>query len=99
VQIHSISHVKVKPLDNSVFVLSDSEDDIYASVDLSNTSPFPFRSVHSTPSQLPLHVAKSRCGLMYKRVVSQNSPSQRLPLYPSPSSTGLTMVDALKLTK
>jgi hypothetical protein len=99
VQVPSMAPVKVEPLDDSVFVLSDSEDDICASVDLSNTSPFPFRSVHSTPSQLPLHVAKSPCGLMYKRVVPQNSPSQRPPLHPSPSSTGLTMVDALKLTK
>ena len=99
VQIPSIAHVKVEPLDDSVFVLSDSEDDICASVDLSNISSFPFRSVHSTPSQLPIHVAKSPCGRMYKRVVPQISSSQRPPLHPSPSSIGLTMVDALKLTK
>jgi hypothetical protein len=68
IQVPSIAHVKVEPLDDSVFVLSNSEDDICASVDLSNTSPFPFRSVHSTPSQLPLHVAKSPCGLMYKKI-------------------------------
>jgi hypothetical protein len=98
-QIPFIAHVKVEPLDDSVFVLSDSEDDICASVDLSNTSPFPFRSVHSTIFRLPIHVAKSPCGLMYKKVVSQISPSQRPPLHPSPSSTGLTVVDALKLTK
>jgi hypothetical protein len=59
VQIPSIAHVKVEPLDDSVFVLSDLEADICTSVDLSNTSPFLFRSVHSTPSQLPIHVAKS----------------------------------------
>jgi hypothetical protein len=56
VQIPSIAHVKVEPPDDSVFVLSDSEDDICASVDLSNTSSFPFKSVNSTPSQLPVHV-------------------------------------------
>jgi hypothetical protein len=99
VQIPSIAYVKVEPLDDSVFVLSDSEDDICASVDLSNTSSFPFKSVHSTPSQLPVHVTKSPCGSMYKRVVPQNSPSQRPPLHPSSSYIGLTMVDALKLTK
>jgi hypothetical protein len=75
VQISSIAPVKVKPLDNSVFVLSDSEYDICASVDLSNTSSFPFKDVHSTPSQLPIHVSKSPCGLMYKGVVPQISPS------------------------
>ena len=98
VQIHYIAHIKVEPLDDSVFVLSDSEDDICASVELSNTSPFPFKSVHSTPSQL-VHVTKSPCGFMYKRVVPQISPSQRPPLHPSSSSIRLTMVDALKLTK
>jgi hypothetical protein len=82
-----------------MFVLSDSEDDICTSVDLSNTSPFPFRSVHFIPSQLPIHVAKSPCSLMYKKVVIQISPSQRPPLHPSPSSIWLTMVDALKLIK
>jgi hypothetical protein len=74
VQIPSVSPIKVEPLDDSVFVLSDSEDDICASVDFSNTSPFPFRSVHSTPSQLPIYVAKFPCGLMYKKVVLQISP-------------------------
>jgi hypothetical protein len=99
VQIPSIALVKVEPLDDSMFVLSDSEDDICASIDLSNTSQFPFRSVHSTFSQLPIHVAESPCGLMYKKVVPQISLSQRPPLHPSPSSTGLTMVDTLKLIK
>src|ERR1700738_1397715 len=99
VQIPSIAPVKVEPLDDSVFVLSDSEDDICASVDLSNTSPFPFRNVHSIPSQLPIHVAKSPCGLMYKKVVPQISSSQHPALHPLPSYTGLTMVDALKLIK
>jgi hypothetical protein len=75
VQIPSIAPVKVEPLDDSVFVLSDSEDDICASVDLSNTSPFLFKGVHSTPSQLPIHVSKSPCGLIYKRAVPLISPS------------------------
>ena len=82
-----------------MFVLSDSEDDICAYVDLSNTLSFPFRSVHSTPSQLPIHVAKSPCSPIYRRLVPHISPSQRPPLYPSPLSIGLTIADALKLTK
>jgi hypothetical protein len=99
IQIPSIAPIKVESLDDSVFVLSDSEDDICASVDLSNTSPFPFKNVHSTPLQLPIHVVKSRCGLMYKKVVLQISPFQRPTLNFSPSSIWLTMVDALKLRK
>src|ERR1700737_1615430 len=39
VQIPYIAPVKVEPLDDSMFVLSDSEDDNCASIDLSNTSP------------------------------------------------------------
>ena len=99
IQISSIAPVKVESLDDTVFVLSNSQDDICASVDLLNISPFPFRSVHSTSLQLPTHVAKSPCGLMYKRAVPQILLSQRPLLHPSPSSIGLTMVDALKLTK
>jgi len=80
-------------------VISYSEDDICAFVDISNTLPFPFKSVNFTPSQVSIHVTKSSCGLIYKRAVPQISPSQRPLLHPSPSSIGLTMVDALKLTK
>ena len=70
-----------------------------ASIDLSNTSPFPFKNIHSTLSQLPIHVAKSTCGLMYRRLVPQISPSERPLLHPSPSFIGLTIIDALRLTK
>ena len=50
VQIPSVTHVKMEPTDDSVFVLPDLEDDICISVDLSHTLPFPFKSVTSTPS-------------------------------------------------
>ena len=97
VQIPYVAHVKLEPTDDSVLVLSDSKDDICAFVDLSNTSSFPIKSVHSTPSQLPIHVAKSPCGSMYRRSVPQISHSQCPPLHPLPSYVGLTIVDALKL--
>ena len=48
VQISYVAPVKFEPTDDSVFVLSDSEDDLCASVDLSNTLSFPFKSLHST---------------------------------------------------
>jgi hypothetical protein len=99
VQIPSIAHIKVEPLDDSVLVLLDSKDDICVYIDLSNTSPFLLRNVYSIPSQLPIHVAKPPCDLMYKKVVPQISHFQHLPLHPSLSSTWLTMVDTLKLTK
>jgi hypothetical protein len=59
VQIPSTAHVKVEPIDDRVFVLSDSEDDICTSVDLSNTSPFPFKSVPTTRSTVEYKVCRS----------------------------------------
>ena len=60
VQIPSIAHVKLEPTDHNV--VSYLENDICASVDISITSSFPFRSIHSTSSQLPIHVSKFPCG-------------------------------------
>jgi hypothetical protein len=45
-----ITPVKLEPTDDSVFVLSDLENDICTSVDLSNTLPILFKTVHSTHS-------------------------------------------------
>jgi hypothetical protein len=99
VQIPFVATVKLEITDNNVFVLLDSEDDICASVDLSNTPSFSFKSVYSTLSQLPMCIAKFSCAHMYGRLISHISPSQRPPLHPSPSSIGFTIVDALKPTK
>ena len=99
VQISYVTLAKLEPTDDSVLVLLDLEDDICAFVDLSNTLSFPFKSVHSTPSELLIHVAKSPCSPIYRGLVLQVSHSQRPPLHPSPSFIGLTIVDALKLTK
>ena len=99
VQIFYVATVKLEFTDDSVFVLLDLEDDICASIDFSNTSSFPFKNVHSTSSQLPMYVVKSPCSPIYKTVVPHISPSQHPPLHPSPSSIGLTIIDALKLTK
>ena len=99
VQIPYVATVKLESTDDNVFVLLDLEDDICASIDFSNTPSFPFKSVHSTSSQLPMYVAKSPCGPIYKTVVPYISYSQHPPLHPSPSSIRLTIIDALKLTK
>ena len=98
VQISSVGIVKLEPIDDSVLVLSDSEDDICASVDLSNKSSFPFKSVHSTPSQLPIHVAKSAQGL-YGNDGSPNLTFLVSSTTPFTVIYRLAMVDALKLTK
>jgi hypothetical protein len=75
IQILFVTTVKLEITYDNVFVLLDSEDDICASVDLSNTSSFSFKSVHSTSSQLPICVAKFSCGPMYGRLILHTSPS------------------------
>jgi hypothetical protein len=50
VQILTVTTVKLEPNDDSVLVLSNSKDDICVDVDLSDISPFPFKSKNSTPS-------------------------------------------------
>ena len=56
IQILCVAPIKLEHDDDIVLVLSSSEDDICPSVDLSNISPIPFKSVHSTPSQLHVYV-------------------------------------------
>ena len=82
-----------------MFVLLDTEYEICAFVDLSNTSPFLFKSVNSTPLQLSIHIAKFPYDPLYRRLVPYISHFQRPPLHPSLAPIGLTIVDALKLTK
>jgi hypothetical protein len=74
-QISSVATVKLEFTDNNVFVLLDTKDDICAYVDLSNTSSFSFKSIHSIPSQLSMCVAKFSCGHMYGRLILHTSPS------------------------
>ena len=96
IQMPNVANVKLEPDDNIVCILSDSDDNICATVDLSDTSSFLFKN---TPSQVPLHASKSSCSPLYKKFVCHDTPSQRPPLHPSPSSIGLTIIDALKFTK
>ena len=95
VQIPTVATAKLEPNEDSVLVLSDSGDDICDAVDLSDISPFPFKSKNSTPSQLPKFPFSHVCNTLVHRM----TPSQRPPLHPSPSSIGLTIVDALQVTK
>ena len=70
IQIPHVVSIKLQPIDDNMFVISDSEDDIYSFVNLSNTLSFPFKNVHSTSSHLPIRIAKFLCGPMYMRLVS-----------------------------
>jgi hypothetical protein len=99
VQVPSIVTVKLEPTDDSVIVLSDSEDDICAAVDLSDTSPFSFRSKDSTPSKPPMDLPKSPYSPLYVKMAHHGSVSQRPPLHNFSSSVSMNIVDALKQTK
>ena len=59
VEIPSVPIVKLESTDNSVLVYSDSDDDICVAINLSDKSPFPFRSRDSTPSKPPMDLSKS----------------------------------------
>ena len=96
VQMPNVPTVKLEPDDNIVCLLSDSDDHICATVDLSDTSSFPFKN---TPSQVPLHASTSSCTPLSIKFACRDTPSQRPPLHPSSSSIGLTIIDALKFTK
>jgi len=95
VKIPTVATVKLEPNDDSVLVLSDSEDDICVVVDLSDISLSPFKIKNSTPSQLPKSPFSPMCNIL----IYHMTPSQRPPLHPSPSSIGLSIVGALKFTK
>lgn len=58
IQIPSVVIDKLEPIDDSEIVLLDSKNEICAYVDLSSTSPFPFRSANFIPSQLSMHATK-----------------------------------------
>ena len=96
VQIPSVAIVKLEPTDDSVLVLSDSKDDICIVVDISDTSPFPFRSRDSTPSKLHMQLPKFPYNSLYMRVAHHGAISQCPPLHHFSSLLGMIIVDALK---
>ena len=92
IQMSNVANVNLEPNDNTVCLLLEFDDNICATVDLSDTLSFPFKNILS---QVFLHASKSSCTPLSKRFVCCKRPSQRPPLHPSPSS----IVDTLKLTK
>lgn len=56
--IPSIDIVQLEPSDNSILVLSDSNDGVCPTIDLSITSPLPFRSTHTMSSQFGANIEK-----------------------------------------
>lgn len=99
VQLPCFATVKLEPSDDNIFMLLDYNNKICLAIDLSNTSPFPFRSMTPTPSRISVHVDKTPYTPFYMRLALHDSPFQRPPLHHFSSSSSLNIVDALKLTK
>ena len=53
VKLPLLFHVKFEPTENSIFLLSDADDDVCPTVDLFETSSYPFeKTITSTPPSL-----------------------------------------------
>lgn len=96
VQIPSVIIVKVEHVD--VLVLFDSKDEICIAVDFSYTPPYTL-STNSILSKLQGDPPKYPYHPLYMRVAHHNTSSQHRALHTYPSSTIMSIGDALKLTK
>ena len=56
IQIPGVATIKLEPNKDDVFVLSNSKDDVCEDVDLSNTTPLPFKNENSTLSQMHVYL-------------------------------------------
>ena len=98
-QIPRVSIVKLEPIEDNVYVLFDSNDEICLAVIISYTSSFPIRNITPTPSKVLVDVDKTPFSPLYMRLVYHGTPSQRPPLHPCVLSSSLNIVEVLKLIK
>ena len=96
IQMPYVANVKLEHDDNIVCVLLYYDDNICATVDLSDTSSLLLKI---TPFQVPLHASKSSCSSLYRKFVCHDTPSQLLSLHPSSSSIGLITIKFTKYRK
>ena len=99
VNVHSMATVKIEPSDDDVLVLLDSDEEVCPVVDLSDTSPFPYKTKPSNPILVSVDIDKTPHNSSYMKLIRHGVSSQRPPLHPSSSSSGFNIVDALKMTK
>jgi hypothetical protein len=96
INVPSMTIVKIEPNDDDVFVLLDSDEEVYHVVDLSNTSHFPSKIKSSNPVLVSVDVDKTPHNSSYMKLLRHGASSQSPPLHPS---SGFDIVDALKMTK
>ena len=99
VNVPSMATVKIKPSGDDVLVLLDSDEDVCLVVDLSNTSPYPYKTKSSNPVLVFVDVDKIPHNSSYMKLVCNCSSSQRPPLHHFSSCSGFNIVDALKIIK
>ncbi len=72
-------------------MLLDSDEDVCPIVDLSDTSHFPYKTKPSNPVLVSMDVDRTPHSSSYMKLVHCGSCSQRPPLHPPSSSSGLIL--------
>lgn len=98
-QVLSVATIKIDLSGENNIVLADSDDEICPTIDLFNTSHFPYRARTLTPLLFYVDVDKTYYSSFYMKLVCHRSPLQCPRLHLSSSSPGLNIIDALTLTK
>lgn len=91
-QLLVLANIKIKPNEDVVLLLLNSDDDVCHFVDLFDTSPFAFRTTIPTPSLLSTNVDKSLGNSQCMKVHGHRSPSLGPPLHPSSFPLALVLL-------
>ena len=67
--------IKIEPSGDDVLMLLDSDEDVYHVVDLSDTSPYPYKTKPSNPVLVFVDVDKTLHNLSYMKLVCHSSSS------------------------
>lgn len=76
-----MANVKIKPNDDIIPLLLDSDDDVYCVLDLFDTLSFPFRVVTPTQPLFYKNVHKIPHGPLYMKLTRHGSPVPRPTLH------------------
>ena len=99
VNVPSMATVKIKPSDDDILVLLDSDEYVCHVVDLSDTSSFLYKTTPSNPVLVSVDVDKTPHNSSYMKLLRHGASSQRPPFHHSSYSSRFNIVDALKMTK
>ena len=75
VNVPSMTTIKIEPSGDDVLMLLDSDEDVYHVVDLSDTSPYPYKTKPSNPVLVFVDVDKTLHNSSYMKLVCHSSSS------------------------